>query len=57
MKKEKQKTFITWSVPTEAGELQVTKFFCLFLFKKRRLLPTLDLIAFTYSHLDGVNAD
>ena len=37
--KKKQKTFVTWNTPTKAGALQVTKFFCFFLFTKRRLLP------------------
>jgi len=36
--KKKQKTFVTWNAPTTPGALQLTKFFCFFLFTKRRLL-------------------
>jgi len=34
--KKKQKTFVTWGAPTTAVALQLTKFFCFFLFTKRR---------------------
>ena len=42
--KKKQKTFDTWSAPTSGGVLQVTKFFCFFLFTKRRRFLRFNLL-------------
>jgi len=44
LKKRSKKLLIAWSTPATVGALQLTKFFCFFLFTKRRFFLRLNLL-------------